>query len=103
MNTPIILLLQSATSAMTEIILLILGAGLICFLTAWYYQKSVYTPVIKKLETEKEELIRKIEGLNKEIKDLNGKIASCENTIREKDSVIAQKNKEIDELRNPKK
>jgi|WetSurMetagenome_2_1015567.scaffolds.fasta_scaffold674546_1 peptidoglycan hydrolase CwlO-like protein len=103
MNTPYILLLQSATSAMIEIVLLILGAGLICFLTAWFYQKSVYTPVIKKLEAEKEELIRKIEGLNKEIENLKGKIATLENSIREKDSFIAQKNKEIDELKNPKK
>ncbi len=88
---------------MIEIVLLILGAGLICFLTAWFYQKSVYTPIIKKLEAEKEELIRKIEGLNKEIESLKGKIATLENMIREKDSVIAQKNKEIDELKNPKK
>jgi peptidoglycan hydrolase CwlO-like protein len=103
MNTSFILLLQSAASAMTEIVCLILGAGLICFLTAWFYQKSVYTPIIKKLESEKEELIRKIEGLNREIENLKGKLATLENTIKEKDSVIVQKNKEIEELKNPKK
>ena len=96
MNTQFILLTQSATSAMIEIGLLLLGAALIGFLTAWFYQKSVYTPIIKRLELEKEELIKKIEGLNKDITKLNGKISELEN-------VIAEKDKEIGQLKKPKK
>jgi peptidoglycan hydrolase CwlO-like protein len=103
MNTPIILLLQSATSAMVEIVLLIIGAGLICFLTAWFYQKSVYTPVITRLEAEKQDLNRKIDGLHKDIDGLKSKITGLENVIKEKDNLIARMNKEIDELKNPKK
>jgi peptidoglycan hydrolase CwlO-like protein len=102
MNTQLILLVQSATSAMIEIALLILGAGIICFLTAWFYQKSVYTPVIKKLEAEKEELNKKIEGLNKDIAGLKAKIGELENTIKEKEKIIGDKDKEIVLLKNPK-
>jgi peptidoglycan hydrolase CwlO-like protein len=96
MNTQFILLTQSATSAMIEIGLLLLGAGLIGFLVAWFYQKSVYTPVIKKLESEKVELNKRIDGLNKDIAGLKGKIGELENTIAEKD-------KEITQLKKPKK
>lgn len=91
-----IILAQSTTGPIIEIILLLLGAVLIGFLTAWFYQKSVYTPVIKRLESEKEELNKKIEGLNNEIARLNGKIKELEN-------VIEEKNKEIDLLKKPKK
>jgi len=103
MNTSLILLVQSATSAMIEIVLLILVAGLICFLTAWFYQKSVFTPIIKKLEAEKEDLNKKIVGLNNDITDLKGKIGDLENKTRELENKIAEKNKEIEQLKKPKK
>jgi len=96
MNTLLILIAQSATSAMIEIALLLLGAALIGFLTAWFYQKSVYTPVIKRLESEKEDLNKKIAGLNNDITGLKGKIGVLENTISEKD-------KEIEQLKKPRK
>jgi peptidoglycan hydrolase CwlO-like protein len=96
MNALFILLTQSVTGAVIEIILLLLGAALIGFFTAWYYQKSYYTPIIKRLEAEKEDLNRKIEGLNNEISGLKGKIADLE-------KVISGKDKEIEELKKPKK
>jgi peptidoglycan hydrolase CwlO-like protein len=96
MNSQLILLAQSATSAMIEIALLILGAGLITFFTAWFYQKSVFTPVIKGLEADKENLNNKIAGLNNDITGFKAKIAELETTILEKD-------KEIDRLKKPKK
>lgn len=91
-----IILAQSPTSAMIEIALLLLGAAIIGFLTAWYYQKSVYTPVIKRLESEKEDLNRKIVGLNSDIAGLKVKIGDLENTISRKDN-------EIEQLKKPKK
>jgi len=91
-----IILAQSTTGPIIEIVLLLLGAVLIGFLTAWFYQKSVFTPVIRRLETEKEELNRKIEGLNNDISRLNGK-------IKELETVIDEKNKEIELLKKPKK
>jgi peptidoglycan hydrolase CwlO-like protein len=96
MNSQLILLAQSATSAMIEIALLILGAGLITFFTAWFYQKSVFTPVIKGLEADKENLNNKIAGLNNDITGFKAKIAELETTISEKD-------KEIERLKKPKK
>jgi peptidoglycan hydrolase CwlO-like protein len=81
---------------MIEIALLLLGAALIGFLIAWFYQKSVFTPIVKRLESEKEELNRKIDGLNRDISTLNGKISELENVIVEKD-------KEIEQLKKPKK
>jgi peptidoglycan hydrolase CwlO-like protein len=96
MNPQFIFLTQSVAGAVTEIILLLIGAALIGFLTAWFYQKSVYTPVIEKLEAEKEELISKVNGLNIEISDLKKKISDLEKSIGEKD-------KEIAELKKPKK
>jgi peptidoglycan hydrolase CwlO-like protein len=91
-----IIIAQSTTGPVIEIILLLLGAALIGFLTAWFYQKSVYTPVIKKLEEEKENLNKKIEGLNNDISGLKGKIGELE-------KIISNKDKEIEELKKPKK
>jgi len=96
MNTQLIFLTQSVTGAVIEIILLLLGAALIGFFTAWYYQKSYYTPIIKKLEAEKEDLNKKIDGLNNDISGLKGKISDLE-------KVISGKDKEIEELKKPKK
>jgi uncharacterized protein YlxW (UPF0749 family) len=98
-----ILLAQSTTGPIIEIVLLLLGAVLIGFLTAWFYQKSVYTPVIKRLEAEKEDLNQKIVGLNNDINGFKTKIAELENTIKEKENVIIEKNKEIELLKKPKK
>jgi peptidoglycan hydrolase CwlO-like protein len=95
MNTSIILL-QSASSAMLEIALLILGAALIAFFTAWYYQKSYFTPIIKGLETDKENLNRKIADLGNEINTLKGMISDLEKTVSEKTA-------EIEKLKKPKK
>ncbi len=96
MNTQLILLIQSATSAMIEIALLLLGAVLIGFLTAWFYQKSVFTPIIEGLEADKVDLNKKIDGLNNDITGFKGKIRELENKI-------AELNKEIDLLKKPKK
>jgi peptidoglycan hydrolase CwlO-like protein len=96
MNTQLILLVQSATSAMVEIALLLVGALLIGFFTAWYYQKSVFTPIIKVLEAEKENLNRKIAGLNSDITGFKAKIGELE-------GVITEKNKEIELLKKTKK
>jgi len=103
MNTQSILLVQSASSAMLEIALLLLGAALIGFFTAWYYQKSVFTPIIKRLETEKEALNKKIDELNKEISGLKGDISGLKSKIGELEKTINDKNQEIEQLKKPKK
>ena len=90
MNAQFIFLAQSVVSAVIEIILLLIGAAGIGFLTAWFYQKSVYTPIIKRLEEEKEVLNKKIEGLNSDIEKLNGDITGLKKTLAEKDKEIAE-------------
>ena len=103
MNTQVLIIAQSASSAMIEIALLLLGAALIGFFTAWYYQKSVFTPIIKKLETEKEDLNKKIDGLNKEISGLKTDITGLKSKIGELEKTISDKNQEIEQLMKPKK
>jgi peptidoglycan hydrolase CwlO-like protein len=103
MNAQFILLTQSVTGAVVEIILLLVGAALIGFVTAWFYQKSYFTPIIKKLEAEKEELNRKIAELNTKIDGLNADISSLKSKISDLEKTIASKDREIEELKKPKK
>jgi peptidoglycan hydrolase CwlO-like protein len=88
---------------MIEIALLLLGAALIGFFSAWYYQKSVFTPIIKRLESEKEELNKKIVDLNREISSLKGDISGLKSKIGDLESTISEKIKEIELLKKPKK
>jgi uncharacterized protein YlxW (UPF0749 family) len=103
MNTLLLLLAQSAASAMVEIALLLVGALLIGFFTAWYYQKSVYTPIIKRLEDEKENLNKKITGLNNDITGLKTRITDLEATVARKEKDLAEKTREIELLKKPVK
>jgi peptidoglycan hydrolase CwlO-like protein len=95
-----IILAHSVTGAVITIIALLLVAAIIGYLTAWFYAKSVYTPIIKGLEAEKADLLKQVAGLkddisrlNKKVEDLNGKISNLE-------AEAAKKEKEIKELRS---
>jgi peptidoglycan hydrolase CwlO-like protein len=92
-----ILLVQSVTGSVIEIVLLLLVAGVIGYFTSWFYAKSVYTPVIKSLEEEKSGLNKQIQvfkddigKLNAKVDQLNGKIGRLEEEISEKDKEIVQ-------------
>ena len=96
MEQQFIQLTQSVTGAVITIILLLLVAAIIGYLTAWYYAKSVYVPKIKALEAEKTNLLRQVDdlrdeskkqkdtiaGLNEKIKDLEKKIAGLEEELK---------------------
>jgi peptidoglycan hydrolase CwlO-like protein len=104
MTLSFIPLAQSVTGAVITIVALLLVAAIIGYLTAWFYAKSVYTPIIKKLEEEKADLQQQVAGLkddirklNKEIDGLNEKIKGLEKTIGEKDKLIADLRKKIKE------
>jgi cell division protein FtsB len=103
MNPLLILLAQSITGPVIEIVLLLLVAGLIGYFTAWFYAKSVYTPVIKGLEEEKNELNRQISGLKDDINKLNGTVSNLNGKIGKLEKEIAEKDKEIEILKNPPK
>jgi len=70
-------------------------AGLIGYLTAWYYAKSVYTPIIKKLEDEKVQLNRDIAGLKDNIVKLKSKIEDLNKKVDELDKDVSEKEREI--------
>ena len=112
-----ILLAQSVTGAVLTIIALGLVAAVIGYVTAWFYAKSIYTPIIKGLEAEKADLIKQVAGLkdditklNEKIEKLNQNITKLENEIAEKnkligekDKLIAERDKQITELKSLKK
>ena len=105
-----ILLEQSVAGSVIEIVLLLLVAGLIGYFTAWFYAKSVYTPIIKGLEEEKTELNRQILGLKDDISKLNGTVDKLNGTvdklneeIGKLEEEIAEKDKEIENLKNTTK
>ncbi len=94
--------LVSVTGAVITIVAILLVAAVIGYLTAWFYAKSVYKPIIKGLEEEKENLQNQVAGLkdditrlNSNIDELNGKVAKLEEEAKKKDE-------EIKELKNKK-
>jgi len=93
MNTPIIFLATSVPVTAVLTVIFLLAAAAVGFITAWFFQKAFYTPIIKKLEEEKEQLNRRIDSLNSEIADLKNKIENLGKTISEKD-------REIEDLKN---
>jgi len=77
MNTISILLVQTKSQATIEIVLLLLVAGIIGYVTAWLYSKSIYGKRIKAIESEKDKLNSVIVNLNADktnlYKDLHDK------------------------------
>jgi peptidoglycan hydrolase CwlO-like protein len=98
-----ILLAQSVTGAVITIVTLLLVAAIIGYFTAWLYAKSVYTPIIKGLETDKQNLTNKVDGLNEDIKKLNGKIEKLNEKISKLEEEVEEKDKEIKHLKKPRK
>jgi peptidoglycan hydrolase CwlO-like protein len=86
---------MSVAAAVILIIALLLVAGLIGYLTAWYYAKSVYTPVIKKLEDEKVQLNREIAGLKDDISKLKSKIEDLNKKVDDLDKDVSEREVEI--------
>lgn len=96
-------LAQSVTGAVVTIIALLLVAVIIGYFTAWYYAKSVYTPVIKGLEAEKADLIKQVAGLKDDINKLNATVDKLNDKIGKLEKEISEKNAEIKKLSKPKK
>ena len=63
MSTLLILLTQTKSAATIEILLLLLVAAIIGYVTAWLYYKSIYVRRIKAVEAEKDELKNHIVNL----------------------------------------
>lgn len=99
MNTPLIFLAGSVARSVIEIVLLLLVAGIIGYVTAWFYARSVYTPVIEKLEDEKAGLIEKVNGLEGDITKLEGRIKKLNEDIEGMGKTLEEKGKEIESLK----
>ena len=104
MTLSFIPLAQSVTGAVITIVALLLVAAIIGYLTAWFYAKSVYTPIIEKLEAEKADLQRQVAGLEddirklkKDIEGLNAKVSELEKAVDEKEKQITELKKKIKE------
>src|SRR4030065_2083075 len=95
MNTLLILQVMSVAAAVILIIVLRVVAGLIGYLTAWYYAKSVYTPIIKKLEDEKVQLNREIAGLKDDISKLKSKIKDLNKKVDDLDKDVSEREVEL--------
>jgi peptidoglycan hydrolase CwlO-like protein len=91
-------LIQSVTGAVVTIIGLLLVASVIGYFTAWYYSKSIYTPVIKGLEADKETLKKEVASLKDDIVKLNGSIDRLNDKIAVLAKDLAAKEKEMKEL-----
>lgn len=91
-------LAQSVTGAVITIVALLLVAAIIGYFTAWFYAKSVYTPIIKGLEAEKADLLKQVAGLKEDISKLNNTVNNLNGKINTLEGEIAVKEKEIKEL-----
>jgi peptidoglycan hydrolase CwlO-like protein len=98
-----IFLAMSKTGAVVFIVALLLVAALIGYFTAWLYAKSVYTPIIKGLETEKADLIRQVAGLKDDVTKLNEKATQLNEKISKLGGELAEKDKEIALLKKKNK
>jgi peptidoglycan hydrolase CwlO-like protein len=90
---------QSVAGNVALIVLLLLIAGLIGYLTAWYYSKSINIPIIRGLEAEKADLKTKVAELKDDIKKLEGKIDRLSENISSLQKQIEEREKEIQQYK----
>lgn len=92
-----ILAAQSVTGAVITIIGLLLVAGIIGYVTAWFYAKSIYTPVINGLQKDKENLTAQVENLSRQVEVMKSEIIRLNNTIETQSEKIKTLESEIEE------
>jgi uncharacterized protein len=91
-------LASTVTGNVITIVALDLAAALIGSLIAWYYAKSVYTPVIKELEADKAALNKKADTLTGEISSLDNKVNQLSEKIGRLEADLAERDAEINDL-----
>lgn len=95
-------LAQSVTGAVITIVGLLLVAAILGYVIAWFYAKSIYTPVIKGLEADKAALQKEVAGLKDDVSKLKGEHVKLNEKIAGLEKEVATKDKEIKELTKPK-
>jgi peptidoglycan hydrolase CwlO-like protein len=99
MTLTYIFLAQSVTGAVMTIVALCLVSAIIGYLTAWYYAKSIYTPIIKGLEADKADLQKQVANLKDDVSKLNAKVEELNTKIKKLEETLVQKDKEIKDLK----
>jgi len=87
--------ITTVTGAVITIVGLLLVAALIGYFSAWFYAKSIYTPITKALENDKAELQREVSILKDEVSKLNGKIDKLNSKIVKLEAEAEEKEKEF--------
>jgi uncharacterized protein len=98
MNQLFLQLVQSVTGNVITIVVLELVAAALGFVVAWYYARSVYTPVIKELEADKGGLENQVARLKGEYVNLNEKVDKLTENITKLEADVAEKDNEITNL-----
>jgi hypothetical protein len=96
-------LAQTVTGAVITIVLLLLVAAIIGYITAWFYGKSVYSPIIKGLESDKSGLNVQIAGLKDDMGKLMAKAEKLNDKILKLEEESSEKDKMIKKLTKSKK
>jgi uncharacterized protein YegP (UPF0339 family) len=98
MNQLFLQLAQSVTGNVITIIGLNLAAAIIGSIVAWFYAKSVYTPVIKALEADRNKLNQEISKLKDVVSGLNTKSDELDKKIAGLEADLEKKAAELKEL-----
>jgi uncharacterized protein YegP (UPF0339 family) len=91
-------LTSSSTGSVITIAALEIVAVTIGFITAWVYARSVNTPIIKGLETDKVVLNKQVVNLKSELNSLNEKVNNLSDRVGKLKGEIAEKDKELKDL-----
>lgn len=91
-------LAQTVTGNVITIVTLNLVAAIIGFLIAWFYARSVFTPVIKGLEKDKADLNNHVARLNNDLANLTDKVNKLSEKAGKLEVETAERDKEIKEL-----
>jgi uncharacterized protein YegP (UPF0339 family) len=88
-------LAHSVTGNVITIVALELAAAIIGFIIAWLYARSLYSPVIKGLETDKTNLNNQIAKLKDEYSSINEKVNKLTEKISKLEEEVTAKDNEI--------
>lgn len=76
-------MVQTKSEAAVEIIALLLVAGIIGYVTAWLYYRSIYRKNLKAIESDKHELNNRIVNLDEERFNLKQKLSETEDELKQ--------------------
>ena len=99
MNNLLILAALTRMGATLQIIFMLLGAGIIGYITSWLYYKSLYEKRIKEIESERDRLNNQIAGLNEDKRKLLISVSEKDKRIEQ---LLLEKDEELIHIANQK-